>query len=148
MRDAHPEARVVYTGAIDEFFDFELGELPYRSLRFDFQTYEQGRHQSVGQVNYPVSHDFTRITEMGHLTQEWNGKTTVAIEYPQPHVPGETVPYYPIPRDENNELHARYLALAKEKAPNVIFAGRLGDYRYYNMDQAVASALALYGDLS
>lgn len=136
--------RMVYTGAIDEFFGCPLGELPYRSLRFDFQTYRLRQHQSVGQVNYPNSHAFTRITEMAHLTQEWGDHTTVAIEYPQSHVRGETVPYYPIPRDENERLHDRYLAFAAREAPDVLFAGRLGDYRYYNMDQAVARALKLF----
>lgn len=136
--------RLLYTGAIDEYFDYALGQLPYRSLDFNFQTYRQQRHQAVGQVNYPVSHDFTRITEMGHLTQEWSDVTTVAIEYPVAHVPGKTVPYYPIPRDENQELHNRYVALAEKDAANVLFAGRLGDYKYYNMDQAVGRALALF----
>ncbi len=89
--------RIAYTGAIDEFFDFALGELPYRSLRFDFQTYRQRRHQPVAQVNYPTSHDFTRITEMGHLTQEWGEVTTVAIEYPMPHQPGRDGAVLPDP---------------------------------------------------
>lgn len=136
--------RLLYTGAIDEFFNYELGELPYRSLEFSFQTYRQRRHQAAGQVNYPVSHDFTRITEMSYLTQERSDMTTVAIEYPIAHVPGKTVPYYPIPRDENQELHNKYIDLAKREAPNITFAGRLGDYRYYNMDQAVASAISLF----
>ena len=136
--------RLIYTGAIDEFFGYELGGLPYRSLRFDFQTYRQRQHQSVGQVNYPVSHDYTRITEMGHLTQEWGQATTVAIEYPQAHRRGETEPYYPIPRDENQQLHDRYLEFARREAGDVLFAGRLGDYRYYNMDQAAARALTLF----
>lgn len=144
VKDQVKFEQLLYTGAIDEFFNYELGELPYRSLSFDFQTYRVPRHQPVAQVNYPVSHDFTRITEMGHLTQEWNGLTTVAIEYPQPHVPGETEPYYPIPRDENNEMHERYLEFAKKEAPHVVFGGRLGDYRYYNMDQAVGGALATF----
>lgn len=144
VRDQVSCDRVLYTGEIDAYFGFALGELPYRSLRFDFRTYHVPRHQPTAQVNYPVSHDFTRITEMGHLTQEWDGRTTVAIEYPQAHVPGETVPYYPIPRDENNALHARYLDLAAREAPEMVFAGRLGDYRYYNMDQAVARALTLF----
>lgn len=139
--------KLIYTGAIDEFYDYQLGHLPYRSLRFDFQIYKQKRHQSVGQVNYPMSHEFTRITEMGYLTQMLGDKTMIAIEYPMPHTPGETVPYYPIPRDENNLLHEKYLDLANKQSPNVVFAGRLGDYRYYNMDQAVASALSLYQKL-
>lgn len=136
--------RLLYTGAIDEYFNYELGELPYRSLDFDFQTYRQRRHQAAGQLNYPMSHDFTRITEMAHLTQEWSDVTTVAIEYPVAHIPGKTVPYYPIPRDENHELHNKYIALAKREAPNVLFAGRLGDYKYYNMDQAIGRALSLF----
>ncbi len=138
---------LVYTGAIDEYFGYALGALPYRSLRFDFQTYRQHRHQPAAQINYPMSHDFTRISEMGHMTQEWGDVTTVAIEYPQPHIPGVTIPYYPIPRDETRALHKRYLAHAAAEAPNVTFAGRLGDYQYYNMDQAVASALVLAGKL-
>jgi UDP-galactopyranose mutase len=137
-------ARVVYTGAIDEFFGYELGALPYRSLRFEFQTLQQTRHQPVAQINYPGREPQTRITEMGHLTQQWNGQTTVAIEYPEPHRPGETIAYYPIPRDENNALHQRYLEHAAQHAPQVTFAGRLGDYRYYNMDQATAAALVLF----
>lgn len=136
--------RLLYTGAIDEFFAYELGELPYRSLAFDFQTYRQRQHQAAGQINYPISHDFTRISEMPHFTQEWSDVTTVAIEYPVAHVPGKTVPYYPIPRDENQQLHNKYVDLAHREASNVTFAGRLGDYRYYNMDQAVASALSLF----
>lgn len=136
--------RMLFTGAIDEYFKYELGELPYRSLNFDFQTYQQKRHQAAGQLNYPMSHDFTRITEMGHLTQEWSDATTVAIEYPIAHIPGTTEPYYPIPRDENHLLHNQYVDLAKREAPNVVFAGRLGDYKYYNMDQAIARALSLF----
>lgn len=147
LRDVTDEItydRLLFTGAIDEFFDFELGQLPYRSLDFDFQTYHQKRHQAAGQINYPISHDFTRITEMSYLTQEWSDVTTVAIEYPIAHIPGKTVPYYPIPRDENQELHNRYVELANREASNVTFAGRLGDYKYYNMDQAVGRALSLF----
>ncbi len=147
LRDVSEEItydRLLYTGAIDEYFNFELGELPYRSLEFDFQTYSQKRHQAAGQVNYPISEDFTRITEMSYLTQEWSDVTTVAIEYPIAHIPGKTVPYYPIPRDENLDLHNKYAELAAREAPNVTFAGRLGDYKYYNMDQAIGRALSLF----
>jgi UDP-galactopyranose mutase len=150
-RDAVDQVRcgqILYTGAIDEFFDYELGELPYRSLRFDFRSYGQRQHQPVGTVNYPLSEDFTRITEMSHLTQEWSEFTTVAIEYPQAHERGRTIPYYPVPRDENMELHNRYVEFAKREAPNTVFAGRLGDYKYYNMDQAVGRALSLFRKLA
>jgi UDP-galactopyranose mutase len=136
--------RLLYTGAIDEYFGYSLGELPYRSLNFDFQTYRQRNHQAVAQLNYPMSHDFTRISEMGHMTQQWSDVTTVAIEYPIAHVPGQTEPYYPIPRDENQELHNKYVDLARREAGNAIFCGRLGDYKYYNMDQAIGRALSVF----
>ncbi len=144
FRDLGPIDRyraVVYTGQIDEFFDYTYGPLPYRSLHFDMRVYSQRQHQLVGQVNYPNDQDFTRITEMSHLTGEWSDRTLVAVEYPRQHVPGKTIPYYPVPNDDNNDLHRRYVELAKAEAPNVVFAGRLGEYRYYNMDQAVAAAL-------
>lgn len=140
--------RVIYTGAIDEFFDYELGALPYRSLHFDFQVHRQKRHQLHCTVNYPVSQQFTRITEMGHMTGEWGDLTTLILEYPQQHVPNKTEPYYPIPREENNALHTKYLEFARKEAPEVTFAGRLGDYKYYNMDQAVGRALSLFDKIS
>lgn len=143
-RDQVRHRRILFTGAIDEFFDYALGELPYRSMRFEPQAYRQRRRQPVAQINYPVSHDFTRTTEMGHLTREWGEVTTVVTEYPEPHRPGETEPHYPVPREENRELHRRYRELAAQEAPHVVFAGRLGDYQYYNMDQAVGRALSLY----
>jgi len=144
VRDQARYRRILFTGAIDEFFDYALGELPYRSMRFEPETHGEGRRQPVAQINYPVSHDFTRTTEMGHLTEEWGEATTVVTEYPGTHRPGETEPHYPIPRDENRELHRRYQDLAAQEAPHVVFAGRLADYQYYNMDQAVGRALSLY----
>lgn len=140
-------SNIVYTGAIDEFFGYSLGFLPYRSLDFTFETYNQEKHQPVGQINYPGATPYTRISEMAHITQEWGRHTTVAIEHPMRHEPGKTIPYYPIPREENNTLHARYLSLAAQEMPNVTFAGRLADYRYYNMDQAVARALSVFQNI-
>jgi UDP-galactopyranose mutase len=136
--------RLVYTGGIDAFFDFALGPLPYRSVRFDPQTYLERVRQPCAQINYPNSEDFTRTTEMGHLTQEWGETTTVVTEYPRAHEPGLTEPYYPIPSKSTQSLYNRYLDLARDTAPHVQFAGRLGDYRYYNMDQAIARALSLF----
>ena len=134
----------IYSGAVDELFGYQLGELPYRSLRFDLQCYQQPRHQAVAQVNYPNHHDYTRVTEMNYLTDEFREDTLVAVEYPMTHIPGQTTPYYPIPRPENETLHKQYMDLAAKEAPNVIVCGRLGDYRYYNMDQAVGGALAIF----
>jgi UDP-galactopyranose mutase len=139
---------ILFTGAIDEFCDYVLGPLPYRSLSFDLQTYRQPLHQPVAQVNYPNAEDFTRITEMSYLTGEKTDQTLVAIEYPKAHEPGATIPYYPIPRAENQELHREYLRIAAARFPHVYFAGRLADYRYYNMDQAAGRALSFVRKLA
>lgn len=133
--------KMVFTGMIDEYFQYMFGELPYRSLHFEFHTYHQTHHQAFAQVNYPVSQDFTRITEMGYLTGEWGGKTTIAIEYPKSHVAGKTIPYYPIPRKDNEDLFLKYKLYADANLHEVYFAGRLGDYKYYNMDQTIEKAL-------
>jgi UDP-galactopyranose mutase len=131
---------VIYTGPIDEYFDFRFGKLPYRSLRFDHQTLNQEQFQPVAVVNYP-SEDvpFTRISEYKHLTGQESSVTTVTYEYPS----AEGDPYYPIPRPENQELFKRYEALA-DATDDVTFVGRLATYRYYNMDQIVGQALATF----
>jgi UDP-galactopyranose mutase len=131
---------IIYTGPIDEYFDFRFGKLPYRSLKFDHQTLEQEQFQPVAVVNYP-SEDvpFTRISEYKHLTGQQSPVTTVTYEYPS----AEGDPYYPIPRPENQELFKRYEALA-DATDDVTFVGRLATYRYYNMDQIVGQALATF----
>jgi UDP-galactopyranose mutase len=138
-RERLPYRELIYTGPIDAFFDHRFGKLPYRSLEFEMKTLDKAQHQPVGTVNYPNDHEYTRITEFKHITGQEHGKTTLCYEFPQ----AEGDPYYPIPRPENTALYNRYLALAKS-TPNVHFAGRLGTYKYYNMDQVVAQALALY----
>ncbi|MCL6558777.1 MAG: UDP-galactopyranose mutase [Firmicutes bacterium] len=127
---------LVYTGPIDEYFDFRFGKLPYRSLRFEHEHIGIKQFQPVGTVNYPNDHNYTRITEFKHLTGQEHIGTSILREYPQ----AEGDPYYPIPRPENEALYKRYKALAEEEA-NVTFVGRLAQYRYYNMDQVVAVAL-------
>ena len=131
---------IIYTGPIDEYFDFRFGKLPYRSLKFDHQTLDQEWFQPVAVVNYP-SEDvpFTRISEYKHLTGQDHPRTTITYEYPS----AEGDPYYPIPRPENQELFKRYEALA-DQTGNVTFVGRLATYRYYNMDQIVGQALATF----
>jgi UDP-galactopyranose mutase len=131
--------RIIYTGPLDAFFDFRFGPLPYRSLRFEHEHLPTvTRYQSVGTVNYPNDHAYTRITEFKHLTGQRHDGTSIVREYPQ----AEGDPYYPIPRPTNEALFKRYQALAEAEV-NVLFVGRLAQYRYYNMDQAVAAALAL-----
>ena len=128
---------VVYTGCIDEFYDFKFGKLPYRSLRFEHQHIENTeQYQSVGTVNYPNDYEFTRITEFKHLTGQQHPATSIMREYST----AEGDPYYPIPRDENELLFKKYKALA-DTEKNVTFVGRLAEYRYYNMDQVVGAAL-------
>lgn len=127
---------LVYSGRIDELFGNRYGPLPYRSLRFVFKTLDVPQAQSVGTVNYPNEHRHTRVTEFKHLTGQEHPKTTVAFEYPM--AQGE--PYYPVPRWENQQLYAEYLELAERRA-DLSMIGRLGTYRYYNMDQVVAQAL-------
>ncbi|MEM7464783.1 MAG: UDP-galactopyranose mutase [Pseudomonadota bacterium] len=140
--------RLIYTGPIDEYFEYRYGPLPYRSLRFQFETRAQKNLvQPVAQENYPTpanEHGFTRSVEFRHLTNQNNiDSTTLSIEYPEDYVVGENEPYYPVPRLENRELFRKYQADA-QKLKTVIFAGRLADYSYYNMDQAVARALSCF----
>ena len=135
--------RIFYTGPIDELLDYRLGPLPYRSLRFEQRTLQETRHLPAGTVNYPSNNDFTRITEQKTLTGQQSTVTTLITEFPEPHVPGRTIAYYPIPRDENKLLHDRYAEIATQEFPRMTIAGRLGDYQYYNMDQACARALKL-----
>ena len=143
FRDVVDEAafdHLIYTGPIDEYFEFRFGKLPYRSLKFEHKTIDQQRYQAVGTVNYPSPEvPYTRISEYKHLTGQEHPRTTVTYEYPS----AEGDPYYPIPRAENQELFKRYEALA-DATPGVTFVGRLATYRYYNMDQIVGQALATF----
>jgi UDP-galactopyranose mutase len=130
--------QLVYTGPIDAYFDRRFGALPYRSLRFEFETLETDRYQPTGTVNYPdEAVPYTRISEFRQLTGQDHAATTIVREYPT----ADGDPYYPIPRPENRARYEQYLALAAG-LPNVHFAGRLGTYKYYNMDQVVGQALA------
>jgi UDP-galactopyranose mutase len=137
--DVIPYERMIYTGPVDEFFDFRYGKLPYRSLRFEFETVNEERVQPVAVINYPNEHLYTRVTEFKHLTGQEHKKTSLVYEYPQ----SEGDPYYPVPRPENAELYKKYQELA-EGRPDVHFVGRLATYKYYNMDQVVGQALSVY----
>ncbi|WP_434562749.1 UDP-galactopyranose mutase [Pseudomonas sp. Z5-35] len=140
VRERIPHRELVYCGPIDEYFDHCFGRLPYRSLRFQHETIDQEQFQPVAVVNYPdEAVPYTRITEYKHLTGQQHPRTSVTYEFPC----AEGDPYYPVPRAENAELYKRYKALADE-TPGVTFLGRLGTYKYYNMDQVVGQALALY----
>jgi UDP-galactopyranose mutase len=128
---------IVYTGALDAYFDYCYGPLPYRSLRFEHQHLaDTNGYQPVGTVNFPNDFAYTRITEFKHLTGQKHAGTSIVREYPT----DEGDPYYPIPRPENDALFKRYEALASREQ-GVSFVGRLAQYRYYNMDQCVGAAL-------
>jgi UDP-galactopyranose mutase len=139
IKDEIAYDKLIFTGPVDEFFDYRYGKLPYRSLRFDFRTINQEQVQPVAVVNYPNEHLYTRVTEFKHLTGQEHLKSTLVYEFPQ----AEGDPYYPVPRPENAELYKKYQALA-EATPDVHFVGRLATYKYYNMDQVVGQALAVY----
>ncbi len=140
VRDRISFDEMVFTGPIDEYFGHRFGRLPYRSLRFEHKTVDAAQFQNVGTVNYPdEAVPYTRVSEYKHLTGQVAEATTITYEYPA----ADGDPYYPIPRDENQRLFKRYEALA-DAEPGVTFVGRLATYRYYNMDQVIAQALATY----
>ena len=127
----------IYTGPIDEYFDYCYGRLPYRSLRFKHEHHsERDQYQVVGTVNYPGQQNYTRITEFKHMTGQMCKGTSIVKEFPCT----EGDPYYPIPREENKRLYKRYQALAEEQT-ETSFVGRLAQYQYYNMDQVVAASM-------
>ncbi len=135
--------QVLYSGPIDEFFDYRFGKLPYRSLRFEHATLDTECFQPVAVVNYPNDHKYTRITEFKYLTGQINRRSSIVYEYPA----DQGDPYYPVPTPENAALYKRYAELAAAQ-PLVHFVGRLATYRYYNMDQVVAQALTLCKQLA
>lgn len=140
--DVIPYQRMVYTGPIDSFFNYCFGKLPYRSIEFKFDTLDTEVFQPTGTVNFPNEHPYTRITEFKYLTGQKHSKTSIVYEYPT----AEGDPYYPIPRPENAALYKKYKVLA-DSMTNTFFTGRLGTYKYYNMDQVVAQSLTLFEKL-
>lgn len=144
VRDRIEYGTLFYTGPIDEYFLFCYGRLPYRSLRFEHEHLSgTSKFQPVGTVNYPNDEAFTRITEFKYLTGQKHAGTSIVREYPL----ADGDPYYPVPRPENQELFRRYKTLADAER-GVHFVGRLAQYRYFNMDQVVAAALKLAGQVT
>jgi UDP-galactopyranose mutase len=157
---------LVYTGPIDEYFDFEHGSLPYRSLRFEAESFtadqlkrrvgisgKEGFWQPAMQVNYPNDENYTRIVEVKHATGQDCRNTTIVREYPDDYGLGKEA-YYPIPAPDSTAQYKKYNELAEQfpfpkhlqintamPEPTVSFIGRLATYRYYNMDQVVGMAL-------
>ena len=147
-----PHDHMIYTGPIDEYFYCCHGALPYRSLRFENQSFtpeelkeresvagKPGFWQPAMQVNYPNDEEFTRVVEIKHATGQVCDHSTIVREYPDDYAPGKEA-YYPIPTPETTALYKKYAAMAAD-LPKVSFVGRLATYRYYNMDQVVGMAL-------
>lgn len=132
--------KVVYTGMIDEYFNYSLGTLEYRSLRFESEILDEQNHQGVAVVNYTDAETpYTRIIEHKHFEYGTQPKTVVTREYPSDWQPGMEA-YYPVNDARNQALFQQYQALVAAEA-NVIFCGRLAEYKYYDMDDAIAAVL-------
>ena len=138
--------RIFFTGSIDEFFDYKYGQLPYRSVNFKFETHNKEYYQSNACVNYPCNYDFTRIHEYKYYLDDRSDKTVIAKEYSENFELGKNERYYPIPKDENTELYEKYLQEANG-LKDIYFLGRLGDYKYYDMDKAILRALELFEEI-
>ena len=137
------KGKLIFTGMIDELFNFKYGFLPYRSLDLRFETIEQEYYQEAPVVNYPNDYDFTRITEFKHIHPVKSDKTTILKEYPKAYQPNVDIPYYPVFTKENQELYNKYKEEA-DKFENLILVGRLAEYRYYDMDDVVKRALEVF----
>jgi UDP-galactopyranose mutase len=138
--DSEYSGKIVYTGQIDELFDYKFGNLPYRSVEMRFETINQKRYQEAGTVNYPNNYEFTRITEFKTIHSTNSKNTTILKEYPQEYKIGENTPYYPIFTDENQAKYQKYVEYSKG-FKNIILLGRLAEYKYYDMDDMIEASL-------
>jgi len=137
------KGKLIFTGMIDELFNFKYGYLPYRSLDLKFETINKEYYQEAPVVNYPNDYDFTRITEFKHIHPVKSDKTTILKEYPKDYQPNKDIPYYPVFTKENQEAYNKYKE-ESDKFKNLILLGRLAEYRYYDMDDVVKRALEVF----
>jgi len=135
--------KLIFTGMIDELFNYKYGYLPYRSLDLKFETIEKEYYQEASVVNYPNDYDFTRITEFKHIHPTKSERTIILKEYPKAYKPNRDIPYYPLFTKESQELYNLYKEEA-EKIKNLILVGRLAEYRYFDMDDVVKRALEIF----
>ena len=140
------DAKIIFTGMIDELFGDKFGQLPYRSIDLEFETLDQEYYQDYAVINYPNEHKYTRITEFKHIHPVQTDKTTILKEYPQSYIRGRNTPYYPMFTEENRIRYEKYAKEAK-KIPNLLLVGRLAEYQYYDMDDIVAKALEVFEDI-
>lgn len=146
FNDKKFNGKLIFTGSIDELFNYCYGELPYRSLNFIFETINKNYFQEVATINFPNNHKYTRITEFKHLTLQKTNKTTIVKEYPKNYKIKKDIPYYPIPKKSFEDIYKKYLNKSK-KISNLILVGRLADYKYYNMDMVVYVTLEKFKEL-
>ncbi|MGQ9856944.1 MAG: UDP-galactopyranose mutase [Fervidobacterium sp.] len=139
IKDEIKAKKTIYTGELDRFFDYTYGKLEYRSLELKFETFEEEYYQSVAVVNYPNDYDWTRITEYKHFLNEKSNVTTVCFEYSK----AEGEPYYIVMTEDNLRKREQYMKEVEklEESGEYVFIGRLAEYKYYNMDQVIGSAI-------
>lgn len=146
-KDEFKDSKIIYTGAIDEYFDYSLGHLEYRSLKFDTKILDVENYQGNAVVNYTGTEvDYTRVIEHKHFESTNSPKTVVTYEYPKDYEEGMEK-YYVVNNDKNNELASKYKELAA-KEENVIFAGRLAEYKYYDMDDVIKRAFEVVDEIT
>ena len=137
------EGKLIFTGMIDELFEYKFGELPYRSVDMKFETIDKEYYQEEATVNYPNNYDFTRITEFKHIHPTESRKTTILREHPKTYIKDENTPYYPVFTEENQDKYNKYLDYSKE-FKEIVLIGRLAEYKYYDMDDMVKRALEVF----
>lgn len=137
-----PRFGTVYSGAIDEFFEYKLGALPWHSLEFQFEVFNQEYRQPCVQINYPDNYEYTRSVEIKHVTGQQHDATVIAYEFPS----SSGDPYYPVLSSASRKLYAEYkkLAAVQQQRHRIYFAGRLGNFSYINSDEAMENALQLF----
>lgn len=138
------KGKLIFTGMIDQLFNYKFGKLPYRSLDLRLETLDKEFFQEVATVNYPNDYDFTRITEFKHIHPIETKKTIILKEYPKQYKEGD-IPYYPLFTQEATDIYNKYKELA-EKFDGLVLIGRLAEYRYYDMDDIVKRALDVFED--
>lgn len=131
--------KMIYTGPIDYFYNYKFGKLLYRSIRFQFETYNQESYQPASSTRYPMDYDYTRVTEFKKMTGQVHPKTTILKEFP---CFGEE-PFYPYPTQKWKRIADKYRKMA-QKEENIIFLGRLAEYKYYDMDDVIRKALDVF----
>jgi len=142
VKDDIKYKKLIWTGPIDEFFNYKYGELEYRGLRFEIERYKVEYYQKWGQINYPDEYDYTRVVEIKHVTGQKISETSIVKEYPSWNA-GE---FYPVPTKENQQRYLKYYEEGK-KLKNVYFIGRLAEYKYLNMDCVIKRALKLFKEI-